>query len=182
MRFLGIILLVLPLPAVMAIETPDYRVLAQDGKFEIRAYPALTVARTPMGEGDFMRLFRFISGGNDADRKIAMTAPVLTQQAGQAQSMSFVLPREVASGRVPAPRDASVTLDVLPPGRLAVFRYSGGRNPENEARALAKLRAWVAGKSLTTSGDPVFAYYDPPWIPPFLRRNEVMLPLLGSQP
>lgn len=176
------LLCLLPLSSAMAIETPDYQVLSSEGKFEIRAYPSLTVARTPMGDGDFMRLFRFISGGNDAGQKIAMTAPVLTQQEGDAAGMSFVVPREVASGRVPAPKDGSVTLAVLPAARFAVFRFSGGRNRENEDRALAALRAWVAGKSLTTSGEPVFAYYDPPWIPTFLRRNEVLLPLEGSQP
>lgn len=173
-------LVVLTLTPAMAIETPAYQVLSSEGKFEIRDYPALTVIRTPMGDGDFMRLFRFISGGNKESQKIAMTAPVLTQQVGDLSGMSFVLPRTVASGRVPAPGEESVSVDVVPPARRAVFRYSGGRNQENEERALAKLRAWVDGKSLRTSGEPLFAYYDPPWIPPFFRRNEVMLTLEGE--
>ncbi len=47
----------------MATETPDYKVLSQDGKFEVREYPGLTLVRTASGDGDFMRLFRYISGG-----------------------------------------------------------------------------------------------------------------------
>jgi hypothetical protein len=28
---------------------------------------------------------------------------------------------------------------------------------------------------LVSSGEPLFGYFDPPWTPSFLRRNEVML-------
>ena len=159
----------------MAIETPDYKVAAQEGKFEVRDYPAMTVARTAMGDGDFMRLFRFISGGNEAGQKIAMTAPVMVQHQGSESGMSFVVPREVAAGKVPAPKAAEVSVDTMPAARFAVFTYSGRRTDKNEAEALGKLRAWMQRKNLRAEGEPVFAYYDPPWTLPFMRRNEVML-------
>ena len=54
------------------------------------------------------------------------------------------------------------------------------RNGEHEA--LSKLRAWVDKRRLEVEGDPMFGYYDPPWIPPFMRRNEVMLHVDGTQP
>lgn len=158
-----------------ATETPDYKVLSQDGKFEVREYPALTLVRTASGEGDFMRLFRYISGGNEAEQKIAMTAPVLIKHQGENTGMSFIVPKNVAAGQVPAPKDAAVTMDNLPAGKFAVYRYSGGRNEENEQEALAKLRAWIGEKRIEVTGDPLFGYYDPPWIPTFLRRNEVIL-------
>jgi hypothetical protein len=167
---------------VMATEIPDYKVLTQDGKFEIREYPALSVVRTAAGDGDFMRLFRYISGGNVAEQKIAMTAPVLMQHHGEKTGMSFIVPRDVAAGPVPAPKDAAVTMDTLPAGRFAVYRYSGGRNEPNEQQALEKLRAWTAPRQLEITGEPLFGYYDPPWIPTFLRRNEVMLRIAGTQP
>ncbi|MGA1130094.1 MAG: SOUL family heme-binding protein, partial [Chthoniobacterales bacterium] len=71
---------------------PDYKVLSQDGKFEVREYPALTLVRTTSGDGDFMRLFRYISGGNEAEQKIAMTAPVLMKHEGEDTGMSFIVP------------------------------------------------------------------------------------------
>ncbi len=166
----------------MATETPDYKVLTQDGKFEIREYPALAVARTTSGDGDFMRLFRYISGGNEDEQKIAMTSPVLVQHEGEQTGMSFIVPRDVAAAKVPAPTDAAVTTDRLPGGRFAIYRFSGGRNEANEAKALTALREWAATKSLATEGAPIFGYYDPPWIPTFLRRNEVMLRVVGTQP
>jgi len=159
----------------MAIETPDYKILEQDGKFEVREYPSMTVARTAMGDGDFMRLFRYISGDNKAEQKIAMTAPVLVQHEGEESGMSFVVPREVAAQKAPAPEAPEVSVDTMPATRFAVFTYSGRRTDGNEADALAKLRAWMEKKGLRAEGEPVFAYYDPPWTLPFLRRNEVML-------
>ena len=159
----------------MAIETPDYKVTEKDGKFEVRDYPAMTVARTSMGDGDFMRLFRYISGGNEAEQQIAMTAPVLVQHKGEESGMSFVVPREVAAGKVPAPKGSEVSVDEMPAAKFAAFTYSGRRTDSNEAGALAKLRAWMDTKNLRAEGEPVFAYYDPPWTLPFMRRNEVML-------
>lgn len=180
-RFVVLCLLALT-SLVMATETPDYKVLTQDGKFEVRDYPALTLVRTASGDGDFMRLFRYISGGNEADKKIAMTAPVLMKHQGDNPGMSFIVPRDVAAGKVPAPKDAAVAMAQLPSGHFAVYRYSGARNEANEQEALAKLRTWIDKRRLEVTGDPLFGYYDPPWIPPFMRRNEVMLRVAGTQP
>ena len=166
----------------MAIEIPDYKVTVQDGKFEVREYPEMTVVRTSSGDGDFMRLFRYISGGNEGEQKIAMTAPVLMKNEGENAGMSFIVPREVAAAKVPVPKDAAVETDTVPAGPFAVYRYSGGRNEANEQEALGALQAWVDKKRLEVVGEPLFGYYDPPWIPPFLRRNEVMLRVAGTQP
>jgi hypothetical protein len=169
--------------STMATEIPDYQVNAKDGNFEVRDYPALTIARTASGDGDFMRLFRYIEGANAADKKIPMTAPVLMQHAGEKTGMSFILPRALAAeGPAPTPENAAVSLDAMPPSRLAVLRFSGGRNETNEQKHLALLRRWVEDKKLVTVGEPIFAYYDPPWIPGFMRRNEVMLTIVGTQP
>jgi hypothetical protein len=63
-------------------ESAPYKVVRSGGKFEVRDYPALMVVETPMAsrgngaDGGFNRLFRFITGGNEAKEKIVMTAPV----------------------------------------------------------------------------------------------------------
>ncbi len=171
-----------PIAVSMAIEIPDYKVTAEDGKFEVRDYPEMAVVRTSSGDGDFMRLFRYISGSNETEQKIAMTAPVLMKHEGENTGMSFIVPREVAAAKVPAPKDAAVKTDILPAGSFAVYQYSGGRSEANEQEALGALRAWVEKKGLEVGGEPLFGYYDPPWIPPFMRRNEVMLRVAGTQP
>ncbi len=167
----------------MATEIPDYQVHAKDGDYEVRDYPALAIARTASGDGDFMRLFRYIEGANAAEKKIPMTAPVLMQRSGEKSGMSFILPATLAAeGSAPAPENASVSLDTLPATRLAMLRFSGGRSEENEQKHLALLRKWMEEKKLASTGEPVFAYYDPPWIPGFMRRNEVMLTIPAPQP
>jgi hypothetical protein len=149
------------------------------GKFEVRDYPTLAVVETSMaGNGDgagFGRLFRFISGSNEKAQKIAMTTPVFMSGDDANRMMSFVLPSNLESGRIPQPADASVSVREIPPGRFAVLRFSGGRSANREATALNQLKIWMAAEGLRASSPPVFGYFDPPWTPSFLRRNEVML-------
>jgi hypothetical protein len=156
-------------------KSAPYRVVRSDGDCELRDYPALKVVETAMKDegsgGSFNRLFRYITGGNDAGKKIAMTTPVF--MAGGESTMAFVMPSDLE--RVPQPSDGSVTVREMPAGRFAVLRFNGARSPQQEADHLERLKAWVADQRLKVSAAPVYGYFDPPWTPPFLRRNEVML-------
>ena len=162
-----------------ATETPDYKVIRTDGKFEIRDYPALTVATTSMEgaemNGGFGKLFRFITGSNDAKEKIAMTSPVLIDTTKDKKTMSFIMPVKAVDKGVPKPSGESVTLGKVQAARFAVLRFDGGRTAENETAAIEKLNARLDAEKLTGKGAPTFAYYDPPWTPTFMRRNEVMV-------
>ena len=156
-------------------KSAPYSVARSDGDFELRDYPSLKLVETTMKDGgaggSFNRLFRFISGGNEAGQKIAMTTPVF--MAGGESTMAFVMPEDL--GNVPRPTDGLVTVRQLPAGRFAVLRFSGGRGSLQETEHLERLKVWVAGQQLPVSTAPVYGYFDPPWTPPFLRRNEVML-------
>ncbi len=161
-------------------ESAPYKVVRSDGKFELRDYPSLTVVETRRADtngsdGSFMRLFRFITGANEGKQKIAMTTPVFMSGSATNPTMAFVLPAKLKSGEVPKPADGAVTVRELPEGRFAVLRFSGGQNAKNEAQSLARLQAWLEGERLTALSGPLYGYFDPPWTPSFLRRNEVML-------
>ena len=162
-----------------ATETPEYKVVRADGKIEIRDYPALTMATTPMSadgmNGGFGQLFRFITGSNEAKEKIEMTAPVLINNTTEKKTMSFIMPQATVSKGVPKPAGDAVSLSSMPATRFVVLRFSGGRNAENEKNAIAALRAWMTAQKLTGKGEPLFAYYDPPWTLIPFRRNEVMI-------
>jgi hypothetical protein len=159
--------------------TAPYELVRSAGKFEVRDYPTLTVVETSMagngGDAGFGRLFRFISGSNEQAQKIAMTTPVFMSGDDASRTMSFVLPSNLESGRIPQPADASVSVREIPPGRFAVLRFSGQRSAPREAAALDRLKTWMATEGLRPSSRPVYGYFDPPWTPSFLRRNEVML-------
>jgi DNA gyrase inhibitor GyrI len=154
-----------------------YRVVRGAGEFELRDYPALVVVEAPLrGANDgFRRLFRYIGGQNAASQKIAMTTPVLMAGETTNATMAFVLPPKMSLDRTPQPAGPELRVREIAAGRFAVLRFSGRRNAVNEARALAKLEAWLSQQNLKQAGGPMFGYFDPPWTPPFLRRNEVML-------
>ena len=161
-------------------ESALYKVGRSDGKFELRDYPQLTVVETRMvgggngSDGSFNRLFRFITGGNDAKQKIAMTTPVFMSGEDTNATMAFVMPAKMKTADVPKPSDGAVTVRELAAGRFAVLRFSGGRSAKNEAESLERLRAWMKQEGLKELSPPIHGYFDPPWTPAFLRRNEVM--------
>ncbi len=168
-------------------ESAPYKVVRSDGKFQVRDYPALTVVETPMADtsgsdGSFMRLFRFITGANEGKQKIAMTTPVFMSGSATNSAMAFVMPAKMKTAEVPKPSDSSVTVRELSAGRFAVLRFSGGRRAKNEAESLAKLKAWMEAEKLSVLSPPVYGYFDPPWTPAFLRRNEVMLRTEAAKP
>jgi DNA gyrase inhibitor GyrI len=161
-------------------ESAPYQVVRSDGKFQVRDYPALQVVETSMADargsdGSFGRLFRYISGGNEETQKIAMTTPVFMSGEATNATMAFVLPEKLNANAAPQPTDEAVTVRELAAGRFAVLRFSGGRGPKQEAEALARLKAWMEAEQLSARSSPVYGYFDPPWTPAFLRRNEVML-------
>jgi hypothetical protein len=102
----------------IGLETPDYRVVEKDGAFEIREYPTMLVVSTPMENPDpqegtsFMRLFRYISGDNEGEQKIAMTTPVFTSQEDGDRHMSFVVPKEIAEKGAPDAESELVEMQI----------------------------------------------------------------------
>ncbi len=183
----------------MAIETPDYKVLSKQGAFELRAYPAQTVAEAVI-EGDqqdavrqgFRRLAGYIFGANSSNQKIAMTAPVgqtpvaqgpVTASALGAKQwiVRFDMPRDQDLTSLPKPKAPGVKLKTLPPARIAALRFSGLMSDKAAAKETADLLGYIKAKGLTPAGPPTLAQYDPPWTLWFLRRNEVLIPVEGAE-
>ncbi|MDI1311938.1 heme-binding protein, partial [Prosthecobacter sp.] len=155
-------------------ETAPYKVIRTDGDFEIREYPELKIATTSRGtdNSSFMRLFRYIDGGNAAKEKISMTTPVFMVDG----KMAFVVP-EKNKAAPPAPVSDQVKMATLKARRVAAYRFSGSRTKNLEQQSLATLKTWMQQNKLQEAGAPFSASYDPPWTPGFLRRNEVLIPI-----
>jgi hypothetical protein len=173
-----------------AYESAEYKVVESDGKFEVREYPDLMLVATTTKldaqgrDGSFMKLFRYISGANQSDKKISMTTPVFMEndKADSTVQMGFVMPKQVAESGVPAPTGEGVDVRKRAGGRFAVLRFSGQLTTKLAKDSEAKLRTWMAAKelvaddSLESSGVET-AGYDPPFTPGPLRRNEVLIRL-----
>lgn len=164
-------------------ESAPYSVVLSNGDYELRDYPELEIVQTQMpdyggsgGNAGFGKLFRYISGNNQSHESIAMTTPVFISQ--EPRTMAFVLPSKSSAAQAPAPLDSSLSLKKIPAGRFAVLRFSGARSAAKESQAVALLKTWIAEQRLVAEESPVFGYFDPPWTPSFLRRNEVMLRLM----
>jgi len=169
-------------------ESAEYKVVESDGAIDIREYPDLTLAATDSEtdaegrDGSFMRLFQSISGANEANQEIAMTTPVFMEgEIGKSDvSMGFVMPKEVAAEGAPAPKGQGVKLRTRKGGRFAVIRFSGRLDSELAKEQEAKLREWMESRELDGYDSAEAAGYDPPFTPPPLRRNEILIRLKSS--
>lgn len=170
-------------------ETAPYKVIETDGKIEIREYPDLILASTEArfaargNDGSFMRLFRYISGNNEASQKISMTTPVFMEAGNDEErgQMGFVMPQEVASAGAPAPKAENVTIRTRSGGRFAVIRFSGVMDLEDAKEQEAKLREWLGARGLQGEESAERAGYDAPFTPGPLRRNEVLIRLKTTE-
>jgi len=186
-------------PVVMAIEEAPFSVVESQDRFQLREYQPYAVAETVVegsfetaGNEGFRRLVRYIGGANQGKREISMTAPVEQTEAGEKIAMTapveqraegnrwrigFVLPAEYTAENAPVPDDRSIEVRTVPGRLMASVRYSGRWTRANYDENLAALRAWVAQKGWTVAGEPLWARYNPPMLPWFLRRNEILLPV-----
>jgi effector-binding domain-containing protein len=158
-------------------QTAPYTSTKTEGTFEIRSYPALTVASTSAKDqgkdGRFMKLFGYISGKNETKEKISMTTPVFME----GDEMAFVMPEAVAKQGAPKAASSDVNVTTKPARTMAVYRYSGWSDAKLEAAGKTKLLAWMKAQGLEATGTPVIAGYNPPWTLGPMRRNEILIPI-----
>ena len=85
---------------------------------------------------------------------------------------------------LPAPADDGVRLRELPARRVAAVRFSGRTDDQMIAEQEQRLRNWMLRRKLEPAGAAVYAYYNDPFTPGFLRRNEIIIPITSgpSQP
>ncbi len=172
----------------MALESPGYTVESSLGEVEIRAYEPYLVASTTVrgslesaGNSGFGILARYIFGGNDSgggrSTKISMTSPVMQMPVEDGFVVRFMMPREFTAESLPAPSDGRVSIEEIGSQRLAALRYRGTWSRGLHDRHLRELTDTLREAQLSTTGEPIWARYDPPWKPWFLRHNEVLLAL-----
>lgn len=186
-----------------ATEEPDYQVVRNLDGAEVRQYAPYAVAEVVVpgpaddaGQQAFPILADYIFGKNKGERKLAMTAPVtqvavpvkleMTAPVSQVAVpggivVQFVLPKGVTAASAPEPLDARVMLREVAPAPVAVIRYSGFWSESNYAKHLAMLQQVLRTADLKWTGEPVYARYNAPFTPWFMRRNEIWLTLAPAR-
>ncbi len=88
--------------------------------------------------------------------------------------MRFLLPAFFSLETAPEPTDPAITTRALASGHFAVIRYSGRANDHNFETQRKGLLDELRASGLTPLGPAIWATYNGPVTPPFLRRNEAM--------
>ncbi len=188
-------------PLMSRVEEPDYKVTMTDGAIEIRSYGPMIAAEAEVkGEREaainegFRLIAAYIFGANkpnakiamtapvqqQSSQKIAMTAPVTQQTAGDSWTVRFIMPSNWTLETLPVPNDTRVTLKPVPAKRMLLIRFSGSASGSLIQTKTDLLRRYASDKMLATVGEPLLAFYNPPWTLPYFRRNEIMLELAAG--
>ena len=185
--------------SAVAIEEVPYTVIEQNGAFELRQYPPHIVAETTVegafdqvGNEGFRRLADYINGENRSKQsiamtapvsqeaqpeKIAMTAPVSQEKSGDRWRITFVMPAKYALDTLPEPVDSRIEIKQEPGRLIAAVRYSGTWSHKRYEENKERLLTWIVERGFKQTAEPVWARYDPPFMPWFLRRNEILIPV-----
>jgi hypothetical protein len=163
------------------VQTIKYEVVREVGKVEIRAYPKIVVAKVEDSNVDaFSLLYNYITGGNRQKEKVKMTTPVVSQKIAMTSpvlsdvgSMAFVMPQEFTLQTTPEPTDNRVTIAEIPRRLVAALCFSGGWSEAHFEKETQELLNELAQAKIKTKGKVFTMLYNPPFIPGFLRRNEV---------
>ena len=162
-------------------EIQPYRVVEDGAGYEIRSYPAHFLVSVwvegdmrDSGNSGFGQLFGYISGANQDRQSIPMTAPVLQSKQQNGYWLSFVMPEGADFPPLPVSPDLQI-IGVEPVMRAAI-KFSGSVSENKFVEQEKKLRSLVDRKM---KDGAIYARYDGPMKPGFLRRNEVLVDLGG---
>jgi hypothetical protein len=177
-------------------EKLSYEVIKRKQGVEFRRYPAHIKAEVDVPGVSYQKaiyqgfgmLAGYIFGENTNIEKIAMTSPVQVSNSSKIQmtkpvevhgddvySVAFIMPAEHTLETLPRPKDQRVHLTPIASEVRAALRFSGYFSENKVQRAKKKLKDWLLQAGVESTGDFFVARYNPPWVPWFLARNEVMI-------
>lgn len=199
------LLLVTGCGTVSSNELPKYTVVeTYPEAIEIREYPPMVLAEVTV-EGDrseaankaFRILADYIFGNNVAREEIAMTAPVtqkpieqssveiemtapVTQkpvdESNESWDVAFMMPARFTLETLPEAKNERIRFRETEPRRVAAIRFSGSWSQKLFDDKRSILEAFLKEQGLAF-GEYEYAFYNAPFTPPPLRRNEVLIEL-----
>jgi effector-binding domain-containing protein len=177
-------------------ETLNYAVIREDKPFELRQYPAHIKAEVDVADSSYQKaiyqgfniLAGYIFGENIDTENIAMTSPVqvthpkkiemtkpVTVSGEGTFAVAFIMPQKYSMQTLPKPKDPRINITEVGSTMMAVHRFSGYFSENKVRKAKQSLADWIAQEGLEVAGDFIVARYNPPWVPWFLARNEVLI-------
>jgi hypothetical protein len=165
-------------------ETQPYKVIKIEKDFEVRYYPATTMAMISssarnykeLSNSGFKKLAGYIFGGNKEKKQIAMTSPVHMDIEDEGSSMGFVMPANYNKDNLPLPNNSDVTIKTIPEEYVAAIRFGGFASGESITKHRMILENALKEKGYSYYGNFRYLGYNPPF-QIFGRRNEVIVAL-----
>ena len=183
-------------PIMSKVEKPKYIVNFTEVDIESRSYDSMIVAEVliknsreeSISQG-FRVLADYIFGNNVSAEKIPMTSPVIEQKSEKIPmtapvkqqikdniwSIQFIMPAQYSMDSLPKPNNNTVKIKLIPPAEYVVIKFNGKNENKNIQIHEDKLKEFIEKKDLEVKGKPIYAFYNPPWTIPILRRNEIMI-------
>ena len=160
----------------MATEQLKYQTIDVNQVYEIRKYSDRLVIETETSNqnSSFRKLFNYISGSNEKNQEIKMTAPVTQIEKNGNMTMQFYLPSKFNSENAPNPSREDVKIVNIEGGYYAVLRYSGRASDGNFLKHKEILEKELQKNNISIISSPIRATYDSPFTLPMNRRNEAM--------
>ncbi len=166
------------------LEEPTYETTHKFDLFEIRQYHDSIEVRFSVSNSNnfhpstsFRNIANYIFGQNSKAERIAMTAPVKQWKEGQNHKMAFTIPRKYNFSNLPSPNNKSIELLEVKGKLNAVIKFSGFSNEKKVVKITKKLLDLIHESGFESTGSPILAVYDKPTTLPFLRRNEILIPI-----
>jgi len=167
------------------VKKAKYEIIKKFDNIEIRKYPELLLAVVEGYKGDsgFNLLFNYISGNNKTQKKISMTAPVITSEKIEMTApvitskdyMAFVMPEDYSLNTIPQPNNSEINIIQKPKAIYAVIRFSGVTNKKRIRKYSQQLVSEIEQLDLKTKDEPILMRYNSPFAPGFIRRNELAI-------
>ena len=165
-------------------ETQSYTVIRVEKLFEIRYYPATIMAKITstsksyrdLGSSGFSKLAKYIFGGNNENKQIAMTSPVHMDIGDSVSTMAFVMPSNIDKKDLPIPNNSDIAIETTSPEYIAVIKFGGFASTDKINQYEKKLQQILKDKGITYHGNFRFLGYNPPF-QLFGRRNEIIVSL-----
>jgi len=167
----------------MAIETPKYNLLKKEGRFEIREYVPMVIAKTEVKANyrdatytGFRRIANYIFGANKKQMNIEMTAPVISyeSQSQNKYDIIFVMPKKHSLVDLPEPNYDNVTLELKQLGKTVVITFGGWATEGRVIYYTKLLDDFIKKKNLEIRSTYMVAQYNSPWALPPFRKNEIL--------
>jgi hypothetical protein len=183
-------------------ESPKYTVTRKEKEIEIRQYSGYIKAEVAVIEKNYKSaiekgfnvLAGYIFGNNISKQNIEMTSPVQAERSQKIAMtipvtvsgednfiVAFIMPSEYTLETLPVPIENRILFKQIPTHHMAAIRFSGYINQEIIQKNKDRLSQWVTNEGLETEGGFIVAGYNPPWVPGFLARNEVMIKIINFE-